>query len=205
ASLAEGVLEGAAQMHGWVQNERLTSARSLEWTGRAMGWRGEATTLYAAVRERRLEQDRASVLLADAALLGVRRRLGDALTAALELGGGNVVTKRDGGPGPAAAVELAMPATADGRGGVRGRYARTVGDDEWEGLVGRRMGSGRVWASGGSRVDIEASGRGPAMVDRAALGAADTLGGDTELGFEGSVARVRPFRGTPVVQTRALR
>src|SRR5262249_58817790 len=54
-------------------------------------------------------------------------------------------------------------------------------------------------------VDRGASGRGPAMVDRAALGAADTLGGDTELGFEGSVARVRPFRGTPVVQTRALR
>jgi hypothetical protein len=210
AASARGVsrrLEGEWRVRGWRSDEaNPTDARSLGWGARAFLVRPAAGAVFVGGHERRMDRDGLLLLRARTAALGVGRNLGPGFAATLELGAVDEYL----GTGPsttraAAALELATPLDGAGATQVRVRLARELGP-EFELELSRRSGHVRTWVRASSTVDIEGSGAvAPAVIQRAAVGAGDTLVAATVLGVEASLARNRSYRGLPLERVEAAR
>jgi hypothetical protein len=199
--------EGEWRGRGWRSlTATPTDTRSLAWGARAFLIRPAPGALFLGAHERRMERDGAPLLRARAAVLGVRRDVAPGFAASLEVGavGERLGLEREA-PRPTAALELASPRD-DGRDTrLRVRIARELGT-EFEAELARRAGRATAWVRASSQVDIEGSGASaPAVIQRAALGAGDTLVAAMVLGVEASVARNRPYRGLPLQRTEAAR
>jgi len=200
-------LEGEWRVRGWHSETMPPSdTRSLTWGARAFLERSAAGAWYLGGHERRMDRDGASALRAGMAAIGVRRNVGPGLGVTFELGAVQEwIGPERQATRPAASIELGNPRD-DGRATqVRLRVARELGN-EFEAELSRRAGRATAWARASSLVDIEGSDAGgPAVIQRAALGAGDTLAAATVLAFEVSVARNRSYRGLPLEPVSAVR
>ena len=197
--------EGEYRLRGWRSEATRAESRSLAWGARAILLHLAPGELFAGAHERRLESDREPVLNARVASLGLRRALAPGLTATLELGAIDEQLGLVREPSRAAgSLELAT-ASGSAPTDIRLRVARELGN-EFALELGRSAGSARAWLQGSSGVDIEGAGAStPAVIDRAAFGVDDTLGGATVLGVRASFARERAYRGLPHARTAATR
>ena len=198
--------EGEWHVRGWRSGEvDPTDARSLGWGARAFLVRPAAGAVFVGGHERRMDRDGLLLLRARTVALGLRRDLAPGLSATLEMG---AVDERIGtgvisAPRAAAALELASP--LDGATQVRMRLARELGT-EFEMELSRSSGRARTWVRASSTVDIEGSGSAtPAVIQRAAIGAGDTLAAATVLDIEASLARNHSYRGLPLERVAAAR
>lgn len=199
-------LEGDWHAHGWRSGLGPPGdTRSLDWGARAFLDRSRLAAAFLGAREQRMEHQREVQLLARTALLGLQRNVVPGLGVTLELG---VVREQIGEelelPRPSYGVELASHDT-DLATQLRVRLAHELGN-EFEFELGHRTGRANAWARVSSLVDVEGPGAvGPAVVQRAALGAGDTLAAATVLGIEASVARNRSYRDLPFEPIAAAR
>ena len=206
ASAGSRRLEGEWHAHGWRSGLGPPGdTRSFDWGARAFLDRSPLAAGFLGAREQRMEHQREVQLLARTALLGVERDVVPGLGVTLELG---AVQERIGEqvehPRPSYGVLLASRDT-DRATQLRVRVARELGN-EFELELGQRSGRANAWARVSSLVDVEGAGAaGPAVIQRAAFGAGDTLGGATVLGIEASVARNRSYRGLPLEPLAAAR
>ena len=201
-------LEGEWHVRGWRSGEvNPTDARSFGWSARAFLVQPAAGAVFAGGHERRMDRDRLLLLRARTVALGLRRDLAPGLAATLELGAVDEHIGADSGADPsapraAAALELASP--RDGATQVRMRLARELGT-EFELELARASGRARTWVRASSTVDIEGSSTAtPAVIQRAAIGAGDTLAA-TVVNVEASLARNRSYRGLPFERVAAVR
>jgi hypothetical protein len=198
-------LEGEWHVRGWRSNDaNPVESRSFGWGARAYALRPASGAVFVGAHERRMDRDRLLLLRARTAALGLRRDLLPGLAATLELG---AVDERIGADHPAprgaAALELASP--PDGATQVRMRLARELGP-EFELEMTRSRGRARAWVRASSTVDIEGSSSAtPAVIQRATIGAGDTLAAANVLNVEASLARSRSYRGLPLEGVAAVR
>jgi hypothetical protein len=194
------------RLRGWRSGTATaTDTRSLTWGARAFLIRPAPAALFLGGHERRMERDDRALLRARVAALGVRREVAPGLAATLEVG---VVDERVvlgyQASRATAALELASPRDGDRAARLRLRIARELGT-EFEAELERSIGRASTWVRASSEVGVEGSGAaGPAVIQRAALGAGDTLGAMV-LGVEASVARNQPYRGLPLARVAAVR
>jgi hypothetical protein len=192
--------EAEWRARGWRSDTSTpVDTRSLAWGARAYLLRPATGALFLGAHERRMEREQDVLLRTRTAALGLSRDVVPGLAVTLEIG---AMSERLGLTAlalrPTAALECASPRNDAGAGWYRVRIARELGT-EFESEVGRRAGRASAWARASSTVDLEgSSAASPSVIQRAALGAADTLAAATVLGFEASVARNRSYRGLPL-------
>jgi hypothetical protein len=204
---ASRAFAGEWRERGWRSGTATAAdTRTLAWGARVFLIRPAPGAVYVGARERRMERDGGSLLRARVAALGARRDLAPGLSATLEVGalGERIGPEREA-PRATAALELASPRDAAGATRLRLWIARELGT-EFAAELEQRVGRARAWARASSEVDIEGSGAtAPAVIQRAALGAGDTLVAATVLGIEASVARNRSYRGLPLERVESAR
>jgi hypothetical protein len=174
----------------------LQRGRALGWAARVVPIRQRIHTVFAGVRESRLEVGGQNEIRSRGASAGVRRRLDPIYTVSLEAGAVEhrlpdgarlrkpafgLALERD--PGRPHALELGLSAHFEGDSiSALGAEAR------W------RLASGRLWLRAEAAGDAEGGiFQSATQVRRLVAGVTDTLGRANVLGFEGSYAHARPL------------
>jgi len=169
---------------------------ALGWAARAVPIRQRIHTVFAGVRESRLEVGGRNELRSRGASVGLRRKLDPIYTASLEAGAVEhrlpdgaylrkpavgLALERD--PGRGHALELALSAQFEGD------SVSALGAE-----AGWRLASGRLWLRAEAAADAEGGiFKNATRVRRVVAGVTDTLGRANVLGFEGSYAHARPL------------
>jgi hypothetical protein len=188
--------EAAVRRTSYGGREGLERGLSTRWAARVVPIRQRIHSLFAGVRESRLEVGGENELRSRAATAGLRRRLDPIHRAELE---GGVVEHRfpDGSRRRRPVVALGLTRRPDRPHALElGVRAEFEGDSAsaLSAEARYRLAAGRLWLKAETAADAEGGlFRSATRVRRLTAGVTDTLGRANVLGFEGSYAYSRPL------------
>jgi hypothetical protein len=190
-----GRLEGEYHARGWSYvDPLLDDAVAHSWGARFIPFRQASSAWFVGVHERELVVASQTAISSRVAALGLRRGMGQGVSAQVEVGGSRV-SYADGGRGSGAEAALNITSPADALFAMSTQVqVETAFPTTLLANLSMHVANGRIWLNARSLVDgMGGFYRYPTFTRGMGLGMADTLGRATVVGVEANRANLRAF------------